>query len=359
PHIGFKHEVLNSNDHFTAHVPIYYALEYRNKPGYEGIKNVFTIHDINYQGVYPAIIAGDVFGISEENLHVVEYNGQINLVKGAIETCDCITTMSPQYAREIRLPEYSGGLDGILIENRNKLHGILNGIDAEKLDPKTSPSLFKNYDAETLDVKKQNKVELQRMLSLPEDPDVPLVCMIGRMVAYKGYDLLRKSINKVGPDGNILDTNIQLIVMGQGDADIEGYFSHVQKMYDRRVRALISYNTDLMIKVLAAADICLVPSRTEPCGLVQMHACRFGAVPIVRATGGLIDSITDCEKTADGTGFVFEEYDSDVMDKTITRAVSMFYYHKDEWRAIQKRGMACDFSWAHVAGKYAELYCSL
>ncbi len=356
PHMDFKPDVLHSNDHLTALVPIYYALEYRNKPGYGGIKNVFTIHNINYQGIYPTVIAGDVFGISEEDLNVVEFNGKINLVKGAIETCDMITTMSPQYAREIRLPEFSGGLDGILIENRNKLCGILNGIDIDKYNPVTSQSLFYNYDANSLDVKKRNKVELQRMLSLPEDPEVPLVCMIGRMVAYKGYDLLRKSINKVGPEGNILDTNIQLIVMGQGDADIEGYFAHVQKMYDRRVRALITYNTDLMIKVLAAADICLMPSRTEPCGLTQMSACRFGTVPIVRATGGLIDSIVDCEKNADGNGFMFEEYDSDVMDKTITRAVSMFYYHKDEWRKLQKRGMASDFSWARAADSYNELY---
>ncbi|MCH5162211.1 MAG: glycogen synthase [Clostridiales bacterium] len=359
PHMDFKPDILNSNDHLTALVPVYYSLEYRDRPGYGGIKNVFTIHDINYQGVYPSVIAGDVFGISEENLNVVEFNGNINLVKGAIVTCDKITTMSPQYAKEIRLPEFSGGLDGLLIEHRAKAYGILNGIDVEKFDPKTSPSLFKNYDADSLEFKKKNKVELQRMLSLPEDPDVPLVCMIGRMVAYKGYDLLRKSINKVSPEGNILDTNIQLIVMGQGDADIEGYFAHVQKMYDRRVRALITYNTDLMIKVLAAADICIMPSRTEPCGLTQMYACRFGTVPIVRATGGLLDSIKDCEKTPNGNGFMFEEYDSDVMDKTITRAVSLFYYHKDEWREIQKRGMACDFSWGRAAERHVELYKSL
>ncbi len=359
PHLGFKPDVLQSNDHLTALVPIYYALEYKMRPGYAGIKNVFTIHDINYQGVYPPIIAGDVFGISEENLHVVEYNGKINLAKGAIETSDIITTMSPQYAREIRLPEYSGGLDGILIAHRDKIRGILNGIDTDKFDPAHSPSLFYNYDASTLDEKKRNKVEFQRMMSLPEDPDVPVVAVLSRMVAYKGYDLLRKSVNKVGQNGNLLDTNIQLIFMGQGDVDIEGYLTHVQKMYDRRVRTMIMYNTDFMIKLLAAADILLMPSRTEPCGLAQMAACRFGVVPIVRATGGLIDSIKDCEKNADGNGFMFEEYDSDIMDKTITRAVSMYYYHKKEWRALQKRCMATDFSWARAAESYNELYRSI
>ncbi len=359
PHLDFKPDVLQSNDHLTALVPIYYALEYRDKPGYGGIKNVFTIHNINYQGVYPSVIAGDVFGISEENLGVVEHNGKINLVKGAITTCDKITTMSPQYAHEIRLPEFSGGLDGVLIEHRNKLVGILNGIDVDEYNPQTNPAVFVNYSADTLEAKKQNKVELQRMLALPEDPEVPVVCMIARMVAYKGYDLLRKSINKMGDGGNILDTNIQLVILGQGDADIEGYFTHIQNIYDRRVRACITYNRDLALKVLAAADMCLMPSRTEPCGLTQMSACRFGAVPIVRATGGLIDSIKDCEKHADGNGFMFEEYDSDVMDKTITRAVSMFYYHKNEWRALQKRCMACDFSWDHAAEKFNELYRSL
>ena len=355
PYLDFKPDILQSNDHLTALVPVYYALDYKSKDGYKNIKNVFTIHNINYQGVYPSIIAGDVFGIADENVNIVEFNGTINLAKGAIVTCDKIVTMSPQYAREIRLPEFSGGLDGILIENRSKIVGILNGIDDE-YDPAKSQSLFVNYDANSLDKKAKNKIELQRMLSLPEDPDVPMLCMIAHMVPHKGYDLLRKSINKVSPEGNILDTNIQLVILGQGDADIEGYLTHVQNMYSRRVRAIITYNRDLARKVLAAADMCLVPSRTEPCGLTQMYACKFGAVPIVRATGGLIDSITDCGKGDVGNGFMFEEYDSDVMDKTITRAVSMFYYHKDEWRALAKRAMACDFSWGKAALEYNVLY---
>ncbi|MCH5165352.1 MAG: glycogen synthase [Clostridiales bacterium] len=356
PYLDFKPDILQSNDHLTALVPIYYSFEYKDRAGYKNIKNVFTLHNINYQGIYPLVIAGDVFGIADENTHVVEFNGKINLVKGAIATCDKIATMSPQYAREIRLPEFSGGLDGILIENRSKIIGILNGIDVDEYNPATSDSLFVNYDAKTLDKKKVNKLELQRMLSLPEDGDVPLVCMIGHIVPYKGYDLVRKSINKESADGNILDTNIQLVILGKGDPDIEGYLTHVQNMYSRRVRAIITYNEDLVKKVLAAADICLIPSRTEPCGLTQMRACRFGTVPIVRATGGLIDSITDCGKGDVGNGFVFEEYDSDIMDKTITRAVSMYYYHKDEWRALCERAMACDFSWDKSALEYIVLY---
>ncbi len=354
PFLDFKPDILQSNDHLTALVPIYYALEYKNRPGYKNLKNVFTIHNINYQGVYPSIIAGDVFGFSEDDLKVVEYNGRINLTKGAVVTCDKIITMSPQYAREIRLPEYAGGLDGILIENRSKIVGILNGIDAEEYDPKTSKSLFANYDADTFEKKKQNKIDLQRMLSLPEDPDVPVVCMISHMVSYKGYDLLRKSINK--SENNILDSNIQLIVLGKGDADIEGYFTHIQNMYNRRVRALITYNRDLAKKVLAAADICLMPSFTEPCGLTQMYACRFGTVPIVRATGGIVDSITDCGKGETGNGFVFEEYDSDVMDKAIMRAVKMYTDKKAVWTALGKRCMACDFSWGKSALEYNVLY---
>lgn len=357
PYLGFKPDVLQSNDHLTALVPIYYLLEYKNRAGYERIKNVFTIHNINYQGTYPLVIAGDVFGISDENVPLIEFGGCINLVKGAILACDKITTMSPQYAKEIRLPEYSCGLDGVLIANRDKITGILNGVDTEEFDPATSESLFMNYDVDHLDKKAVNKAELQRMLNLPEDASVPLVCMIARMVPYKGYDLLRKSINKTGTDGNILDTDIQLVVMGKGDADIEGYFMHVQSMYTRRVVALITYNRDLAQKVLAAADMCLVPSRTEPCGLTQMSACRFGTVPIVRATGGLMDSVTDCDEG--GNGFVFEEYDSDVMDAAITRAVTMFEYRKDEWRELQKRCMTSNFSWIVSAEKYNELYRNL
>ena len=356
PYLDFKPEILQSNDHLTALVPVYYQLEYKNRAGYERIKNVFTLHNINYQGIYPLIIAGDVFGISDENVPLVEHNGKINLVKAAIVACDKITTMSPQYAREIRLPEFAGGLDGVLIENREKIVGILNGIDVDEFNPATSDSLFVNYDANHLENKKKNKIELQRMLSLPEDENVPVVCMIAHMVAYKGYDLLRKSINKVGAEDNILNTNIQLIILGKGDADIEGYLTYIQNMYSPRVRALVTYNKDLARKVLAAADICLVPSRTEPCGLTQMYACRFGAVPVVRATGGLIDSIVDCGKGDVGNGFVFEEYDSDVMDKTIYRALDMLTNHKAAWTALMKRAMACDFSWGKAALEYNVLY---
>ena len=216
PYLDFKPEILQSNDHLTALVPVYYNLEYRHRQGYERIKNVFTIHNINYQGIYPLVIAGDVFGIADENVPVVEYNGKINLAKAAIVTCDKITTMSPQYAREIRLPEFAGGLDGVLIENREKIVGILNGIDEDEYNPATSKSLFVNYNADSLANKKKNKIELQRMLSLPEDADVPVVCMIGHMVAYKGYDLLRKSINADNPQKNLLDANMQLIILGQG-----------------------------------------------------------------------------------------------------------------------------------------------
>lgn len=195
------------------------------------------------------------------------------------------------------------------------------------------------------------------MLSLPEDKNAPLVCMIAHMVPFKGYDLLRKSINKQG-EGNILE-DIQLVILGQGDPDIEGYLSHVQNMYNRKVRALITYNRDLAQKVLAAADMCLIPSRMEPCGLTQMYACRFGAVPIVRATGGLIDSIIDCGDGETGNGFVFEEYDSDVMDKTVARAVAMYRKHKKTWLELGKRAMTCDFSWGKAALEFNALYREL
>lgn len=186
PHLDFKPEVLQSNDHLTALVPVYYALEYKNRAGYENIKNVFTIHNISYQGIYPLVIAGDVFGISENDLPLVEYNDRLNLVKGAICAADKVATMSPQYAREIRLPEYADGLDGVLIKNREKIVGILNGIDVDEYDPATSPSLFVNYSADTIEDKAKNKLELQRMLSLPENADIPVVCMIAHMVPHKG-----------------------------------------------------------------------------------------------------------------------------------------------------------------------------
>ncbi len=355
PYLDFTPDIIQSNDHLTALVPVYYMLEYKSKPGYGRIKNVFTIHNINYQGTYPLVIAGDVFGIADENVPLIEFGGCINLVKGAILACDKITVMSPQYAKEIRLPEYACGLDGVLTENRGKIVGILNGVDTDEFDPSASPSLFENYCANCLDKKENNKLALQRMFNLPEDKDVPLVCMIAHMTPQKGFDLLRKSINKptTGDVKNILDDNIQLVILGTGDTDIESYFTHVQSMYTRRVVSLITYNRDLAKKVLAAADMCLVPSRTEPCGLTQMEACLFGAVPIVRATGGLTDSVKDLEN-----GFVFEEYDSDVLDATIRRAISL-YRDKDEWKSLQARAMNSDFAWSNCAGKYGELYDNL
>lgn len=355
PYLDFTPDVVQSNDHLTALVPVYYMLEYKSKPGYGRIKNVFTIHNINYQGTYPLVIAGDVFGIADENVPLIEFGGCINLVKGAILACDKLTAMSPQYAKEIRLPEYACGLDGVLTENRHKIVGILNGVDTEEFDPSTSQSLFVNYSAKCLEKKEKNKLALQRMFNLPEDKDVPLVCMIAHMTPYKGFDLLRKSINKptTGDVKNILDDNIQLVVMGTGDTDIESYFTHVQSMYTRRVVSLITYNRDLAKKVLAAADMCLVPSRTEPCGLTQMEACLFGAVPIVRATGGLTDSVKDLVN-----GFVFEEYDSDVLDATVRRAIAL-YRDKDEWKRLQARAMTSDFAWSNCAGKYGELYNTL
>lgn len=357
PYLDVMPNILVANDHTTGLVPVYYKLQFAKIKGYENIKTMFTIHNLEYQGVYSKDILDDVLGLDESALPVLEFNGNLNCAKGAITACDKLITVSPQYAKEIRLPENAHGLDGILIENRSKLVGILNGIDIEDYNPATDKALFKNFDVNSVSDKIVNKLELQRMLKLPQDPDIPMIGMVTRMAKHKGLDLVRRAINETLPGSNVLASNVQIVMLGRGDADYEGYFTHIQNTYDKRVRTIITFNKDLAQKIYAASDIYLMPSKSEPCGLSQMIACRYGAVPVVRATGGLADSIIDFDKDgAHGNGFVFEEYDAVAMDDAITRATTQYYFHKDNWNRIVHNAMTSDFSWNVSARKYAELF---
>lgn len=363
PYLDFKPNVMHINDHTCGLVPVYYRLQFANKPGYKGIKMVYTIHNLEYQGVYSMDMLGDVLGLDDSARGILEFNGNINNMKGALVTADKITTVSQTYAKEIRLPENSYGLDGILIENRDKLIGILNGI-SDDYNPEIDPALFQNYGIKSLDDKAKNKAELQRLLSLPQDPNIPMIGMVTRLVKQKGLDLVRKAINETLPGKNVLSSNVQIVILGRGDSDYESYFEYVQNTYNNRVRVLITYNKDLAQKIYAASDVYLMPSRFEPCGLSQMVAAKYGTIPIVRACGGLYDSIHDYDKsvengTNDGNGFVFEEYNAEAMDDAITRATKYYYYHKDTWRKIMENAMNSDFSWKASAEKYLEVYNDL
>ena len=350
PHIGFKPDILHCHDWQTALVPIYYKLFYMYREGYGGIKLMFTIHNIEYQGKYSRSIIEDVFGIPDSQYMSIEHRGCINLMKGAIDYSDAVGTVSPTYAREIMDPYYAHGLENVLLKNSYKLRGILNGIDVDTYNPRTQSALFANYDEDCMAGKAKGKAELQKMLSLPVSPDTPIIAIVSRLVGHKGLDLVRAAMN------DILKRNVQVVLLGKGDPDYENYFTHVQKMYERKFSAVIAFNKDLSHKIYAGADIFLMPSKSEPCGLSQMMACRYGTIPVVRETGGLADSIVDCYDGSMGNGFRFARYAADDMMGAIDRAVGLYTDYKDKWAGLVRRAMTTDFTWNSSAAEYIKYY---
>lgn len=353
PHLGFKPDVLHCHDWQTALVPIYYKLFYMYREGYGGIRTVFTIHNIEYQGKYSRSIIEDVFGIPDREYMSIEHRGCINLMKGAIDYSDAVSTVSPTYSREIMDPYYAHGLENVLLKNSYKLRGILNGIDVDTYNPRTQKALFCNYDENNLAGKARGKAELQKMLNLPVSADTPVIAVMSRLVGHKGLDLIRFAMNE------ILRKNVQVVLLGKGDPEYENYFMHVQKMYNQKFSAVIAFNRDLSHKIYAGADIFLMPSKSEPCGLSQMMACRYGTIPVVRETGGLVDSIVDCYNGDMGNGFRFARYDAADMMGAIDRAVGLYCDYKDKWAGLVRRAMTTDFTWKSSAGEYMKFYDAL
>jgi starch synthase len=275
-------------------------------------------------------------------------------MKSAIDYSDSVTTVSNTYAGEIMRAEYAHGLESILLKNAYKLKGILNGIDTDVYNPSTNPSLFRPYDASNVDTEKaRNKTRLQKMLGLQEDKNVPVVAMISRLVSHKGVDLVRSVFR------DIMNEGAQFIILGTGDADHESFFQQMEEEYGEKVRAVIAFNKDMAQKIYAGADIFLMPSKSEPCGLSQMMAMRYGTIPVVRATGGLKDSVTDCGNGDGGTGFVFENYNADELRHAMARAIGLYRDYFDKWVGLRKRAMASDFSWKRSAKEYLEFYNEL
>lgn len=349
-----KPDVIHCNDWHTALVPVYYKLFYQYREGMGGIKTIFTIHNIEYQGQFSGDVIEDLFGIPRREYMSVEYHGCINLMKAAIDYSDSVSTVSNSYAGEIMSSEYAHGLESVLLKNAYKLKGILNGIDTVTYNPASSGSLFKNYDANTVDeYKKVNKTELQRMLNLPVDENVPMIAMITRLASHKGLDIVRSAFN------GIMQDDVQFVVLGTGDADHENFFRHMQNVYGNRVRAIIAFNKDMAQKIYAGADVFLMPSRSEPCGLSQMIAMRYGTVPVVRLTGGLKDSVIDCGDGTVGTGFGFTEYDAGALRHAVDRAVGLYRDYRDIWTGLRKRDMQSDFSWNKSAKEYDAYYAEV
>ena len=290
----------------------------------------------------------DVFDLPPYDACFVEYDGCINLMKGAIECADIVSTVSPTYAQEIFSPFYSHGLTPIIERNSDKITGILNGIDTNFYNPAIDKALFKPYNVDSMEDKYENKAKLQEMVGLPVDKTIPVIAVISRLVSHKGIDLV------AGAAEELLHQNIQLIILGKGDQGYEDYFRNLQYRHPDKVVAWIEYNPEVSRKIYAGADIFLMPSKSEPCGLAQMIASRYGTVPVVRETGGLKDSIRDCT-LGEGNGFTFVDYSAYNVVNAVGRALAL-YYDKKNWNNLMREVMNVDFSWNNSAKEYLKLY---
>ncbi len=352
PYIDFKPDIIHCNDWQTALVPVYYSTIYANKEGYTGIKTVFTIHNIQYQGEYGKEILGDVFGLGEECTSLLHFGDCINLMKGGIECANKVTTVSNTYAGEILDPWFSHGLDPILKERSYKLSGILNGIDVKNYDPETDKDIFYNYNAKDFSDKAKNKAALQELFVLPVREEVPVMGIVSRLVAHKGLDLVKRIMWEL-----LNLTDMQLVVLGSGDWEYEAFFKELAAAFPDKVGLRIGFIPDMARKIYAGSDMFLMPSKSEPCGLSQMVALRYGSIPIIRETGGLKDTITD-SGDGKGNGFTFKSYDAYDMLDAIGRALSA-YWDKDNWQKLVERALKCDNSWGKSAKEYIKLYESL
>ncbi len=348
PHIGFTPDIIHCNDWQTALVPVYLDAFYKFDPLYKDMKTVFTIHNIQYQGKYGHELTEDVLGLPPENAGLVDYDKCVNLMKGAIQCSNKVTTVSPTYSREILDPYYSHGLDGILSQFTYKLTGIVNGIDVDVYNPETDPMIYKNFTVDKIDGKAVNKKMLQEELKLPQREDVPVIGIVTRLVKHKGLDLVKHVFE------DMLQADLQFAILGSGEWEFETFFHEMSRKYPDKVGLKLGFVPQLAHRIYAGADIFLMPSQSEPCGLAQMVALRYGTIPIVRETGGLNDTIHD-SGDGEGNGFTFKSYNAHDMLNTVWRAITG-YSDKKGWAVLRNRAMKCNNSWSTSANAYIKLY---
>lgn len=350
PQIGFFPDVLHANDWQAAMTIIYLKQKYGADERYSNIKTVYTIHNIDYQGIFDFAILGDVFDLPPEARSCVEFDGCINLTKGAIVCCDRLTTVSRSYASELQSPYFSGRLSAIIHQQEYKTVGIVNGIDTAYYNAEKDPDIKFPFSLEHMRGKAENKADLQRMFGLAESPTTPVVAMISRLASHKGFDLVRCVLEEM------LTWDIQFVLLGTGDAELEAYFSDLANRYPGKVGVVLAFNKALSKQVYAGADIFLMPSKSEPCGLSQMIASAYGAVPVVRAIGGLRDTIHPYNpETKEGNGVTFESYNAHDMMDAVRRAVTL-YGDDGHWQALLHNVMTADFSWDASAAGYLSVY---
>lgn len=349
--IDFEPDIIHCNDWHTALVPVFLDVFYRSCEKLRRVKTLFTIHNIEFQGKFDMSLASDICGLPYDKLSLVEYSGCTNFMKGAIECSNAVNTVSPTYSKEILEPFYSYGLESILHDREYKLSGILNGLDTEVYDPETDTSLFCNYNLDSVQNKKINKEAVCRMLNLTYDENKPMLSIVSRLTTQKGLDLILQVAEE------LLSGDIQLVILGSGDWKFENALKNLETRYGAKLRVIIQFSKDLASKLYGASDIFLMPSRFEPCGLSQMIAMRYGAVPVVRETGGLKDSVKQFDaKTGTGTGFVFKEYNANEMLTVIWNAIDTYNNDKETWNKIVANAMTEKLDWSKSALQYKKLY---
>jgi len=341
-------DVLHANDWQTALSVIYLKTEYARIEAFSKIKTVFTIHNIEYQGKYDPYILGDIFGLDFKYKDILEYDGCLNLLKGAVVACDFLTTVSPNYANELTHDFFAFGLSKVILAARHKMAGIINGIDYTYFSPELGGDIYEPYTAKNYKSgKAKNKAALQEELGLTKNKNIPLVVMITRLTAGKGIDLVLHIIEE------LLRERVQLVILGTGDKEYEDKLSEIASRHDN-FKALIKFDRVLSKKMYAAADIFLMPSKSEPCGLAQMIACSYGTVPVVRSVGGLYDSIRTVGEEG-ANGFRFDNYNAHELLFTLKAALSL-YSDKEAWGALTKSAKTSSFTWEKSAENYIEIY---
>lgn len=352
-HLDFKPDILHCNDWQTALVPFYHSVFYADNDKLRDIKTVYTIHNIQYQGIFGKEILNELIGIGPDKYSLIEYDGIVNFAKAAIECSNKVTTVSPTYANEILDPWYSHGLDSILYQRSWKLCGILNGIDTISYNPATDPDIFYKYSVDKKAGKARNKKALQEYFGYEVNKDIPIITIISRLVSHKGLDLIKAVIDEL-----LYNTEVRIIMLGSGDYEYEEFFKGVAERHPDKFRLTLGFIPDLSRKMYAGSDMLLMPSKSEPCGLSQLVALRYGTIPIIRETGGLKDTISDCGDMK-GNGFTFKTYNAHDMLWSINRAIDLFYNNKPEWRSLVSRALKCDHSWNNSSLEYIKMYKEL
>jgi starch synthase len=350
--IEYKPQIIHCHDWQTGLIPVYLKTLYQNDPFFNGVKTLFTVHNLAYQGIFPK----EEFYLTglDESIFTpdkLEFWDKINLMKGGLVYADILTTVSNGYAQEILTPEYGCGLEGVLKERKDKLYGVINGLDYKEWDPAMNKEITMAYDINTIERKVKNKKALQQENHLPVDNDIPLIGMVTRLAEQKGLDILDEIIDE------LLKLNIQFVLLGSGEIKYHVRMEQIKEKFPAKTGIHLTFDTELAKRIYAGADMFLMPSKYEPCGLGQLISLRYGTIPIVRATGGLKDTIVNFDPERKlGNGFVFEEYNSHALLYTIKRAIDVFCNDKESWKRLILNGMSADFSWEHSAKEYIKLY---